>query len=101
MVEAHRVFTCIEAARCHRDDSAVAAAAATLSHDVFTRLLRRQPPDPEALWQESDWFIDNKRGGELLLLDDTTLDKPYAGEKMDLVTYHWSGKHHAVVKGIN
>lgn len=26
--------------------------------------------------------------------------KPYA-EKMDLVTYHWSGKHHDVVKGIN
>lgn len=36
----------------------------------------------------------------MLILDDTTLDKPYA-EKMDLVTYHWSGKHHDVVKGIN
>jgi len=34
-----------------------------------------------------------------LVLDDTTLDKPYA-QKMDLVTYHWSGKHQRVVKGI-
>lgn len=35
-----------------------------------------------------------------MIVDDTTLDKPYA-EKMDYVTYHWSGKHHRVVKGIN
>ena len=35
-----------------------------------------------------------------MIIDDTTLDKPYA-EKMDYVTYHWSGKHHSVVKGIN
>jgi hypothetical protein len=35
-----------------------------------------------------------------LVLDDTTLDKPYA-QKMELVTYHWSGKHQKVVKGIN
>ena len=34
------------------------------------------------------------------MVDDTTLDKPYA-EKMDLVTRHWSGKHHHVVLGIN
>jgi hypothetical protein len=92
LVVAQRVFTCTEAARCHRDDTAVAAAA-TSSRDAFTRLLRRQPPDSEALWQESNRFIDKKGG--LLILDDTTLDKPYA-EKMDLVTYHWSGKHHAL-----
>jgi putative transposase len=35
-----------------------------------------------------------------MVMDDTTLDKPIA-EKMDPVTYHWSGKHHDVVKGIN
>jgi len=38
-----------------------------------------------------------KRG--LLVLDDTTLDKPYAN-KMELATYNWSGKHQRVVKGI-
>jgi len=36
----------------------------------------------------------------LLVIDDTTLDKPYAS-KMALVSRHWSGKHHAVVQGIN
>jgi len=35
-----------------------------------------------------------------LILDDTTLDKPYAW-KMALVTHHWSGKHQWVVKGID
>jgi len=40
--------------------------------------------------------MDLRKG--LLILDDTTLDKPYA-RKMDLVTYHWSGKHQRVVKG--
>ena len=44
--------------------------------------------------------MDKERG--LLVLDDTTLDKPYASN-MDLATYHWnwSGKHGKVVKGIN
>jgi len=50
------------------------------------------------LWQEVEPLIDKRRG--LLVVDDTTLDKPYA-QKMGLVTRHWSGKHHAVVEGIN
>jgi putative transposase len=36
----------------------------------------------------------------LLLVDDSTLDKPSA-RAMDLVSYHWSGNHHRVVKGIS
>jgi putative transposase len=36
----------------------------------------------------------------ILVIDDSTLDKPYA-RKIELVTRHWSGKHHAVVSGIN
>ncbi len=47
------------------------------------------------MWQEAHAFVDKSR-----VIDDTTLDKPYAS-KMDLVSYHWSGKHHRVVKGIN
>jgi len=35
-----------------------------------------------------------------LIIDDTTLDKPYL-HQIELVSYHWSGKHHQVVKGIN
>ena len=34
------------------------------------------------------------------MLDDFTLDKPYA-KRIGLVTRHWSGKHHRVVMGIN
>ncbi len=88
LIAAQRVYTCTEAARC----------ATTASHDAYTRLLSRLPPDTAALWQEVEPLIDKRRG--LLVVDDTTLDKPYA-QKMGLVTRHWSGKHHAVVEGIN
>jgi len=36
----------------------------------------------------------------VLIIDDSTLDKPYS-KKIEMVTRHWSGKHHRVVKGIN
>ena len=62
--------------------------------DAFTRLLRRQPPGTEALWRETQGLV--QREGGVLVLDDTTLDKPYA-RKMELVTRHWSGKHRRVV----
>ncbi|GIW27576.1 MAG: transposase [Meiothermus sp.] len=88
LIAAQRVFTCSEAARCQPEAPA---------HDAFTRLLQRQPPDTEALWQEARALVEPTRG--LLVLDDTTLDKPYA-RRMELVTYHWSGKHQRVVKGI-
>ncbi len=41
----------------------------------------------------------NKDDG-VLVLDDSTLDKPYARD-IALVGRHWSGKHHAVVQGIS
>lgn len=37
---------------------------------------------------------------ELLVIDDTILDKLYA-KKIELVSKHWSGKHRSVVKRIN
>jgi hypothetical protein len=43
-------------------------------------------------------LVKPKQG--LLVLDDSTLDKPYA-RKMELVHHHWSGKHRQVVSGIN
>jgi hypothetical protein len=36
----------------------------------------------------------------LLIVDDTTLTKPYA-RAIELVHRHWSGKAHRVVAGIN
>lgn len=68
------------------------------AHDAFTRLLTRLEPDPETLWLESQTQLDRTDG--VLVVDDSTLDKPYS-TSIELVTRHWSGKHHAVVKGIN
>jgi putative transposase len=68
------------------------------AHDAFTRLLHRLEPDAETLWREARTQINLSRG--ILVIDDSTLDKPYA-KKMELVVRHWSGKHHAVVSGIN
>jgi hypothetical protein len=68
------------------------------AHDAFTRLLHRLEPDPATLWQEVCPLVERRRG--VLVVDDTTLDKPYA-RKIALVHRHWSGKHHAVVDGIN
>jgi putative transposase len=92
LVAAQRVFSATEAARSHPPD------APRVAHDAYTRLLQRLPPDSEALWAEVRSCID--RGTGLLVIDDTTLDKPYASQ-MALVTRHWSGKQHEVVQGIN
>ena len=89
LIAAQRVFTCTEAARCQPEGDQAPA------HDTFTRLLQRQPPDTAALWQEAKAFVNLRKG--LLILDDTTLDQPYA-RRMDRVTYHGSGKHQGVVK---
>jgi putative transposase len=85
-------FTCTEAARSQP------GRVNTPSHDSFTRLLLRTPQDTEALWTEAEPMV--KKNASALVLDDTTLDKPYS-QKMALVTNHWSGKHHRVVRGIN
>jgi putative transposase len=92
LVAAQRVFSTVEAARSHPDEGRKPA------HDAYTRLLQRLPPDSAALWAEVQPCIERDKG--LLVIDDTTLDKPYASQ-MALVTRHWSGKQHAVVQGIN
>jgi hypothetical protein len=92
LVAAQQVFSTVEAARSHPEGQRKPA------HDAYTRLLQRLPPDSEALWAEVQGCIERHRG--LLMIDDTTLDKPYARD-MALVSRHWSGKHHDVVQGIN
>jgi hypothetical protein len=92
LVASSEVFTCTEAAKCQPDK------ANGPSHDAFTRLLQRQPPDTEALWNEVKDIIKLQSG--VLVIDDTTLDKPYA-KNMSLVYHQWSGKHHRLVHGIN
>jgi hypothetical protein len=93
LIAAQKVFSNTEAARCHP-----AAGADGPAHDAYTRLLHRCQADGEALWQEVQPCVSLTEG--ILVVDDTTLDKPYA-HAMELVTRHWSGKHRQVVQGIN
>jgi putative transposase len=92
LIASPKAVTCTEAAAVQPDSRQPPA------HDSFTRLLRRIEPDPGALWQEARPLVHRKGG--VLVLDDSTLDKPYA-EKIELVGRHWSGKHKSVVWGIN
>ncbi len=92
LIAAQRVFSTVEAAKVSPDEMRQPA------HDAYTRLLQRTPPDSTALWLEVEPLVKRKSG--MLVIDDSTLDKPYA-RHMALVTRHWSGKHHQVVQGIN
>jgi hypothetical protein len=87
-----RVVSATEGARVQPEGPRRAA------HDAFTRLLHRLEPDTTPLWREAEPLLDRTRG--LLVIDDTTLDKPYA-QQIALVHRHWSGKHRHVVSGIN
>ena len=58
----------------------------------------RLEPDSETLWKEAQTQIDLNKG--LLVLDDSTLEKPYS--PFNALCYrHWSGKQKEVVEGIN
>src|ERR671929_1145486 len=92
LVAAPKVVSCTEAARVQPDGPRRAA------HDALTRLLHRLEPDTTPLWQEAEQHVILHDG--LLIVDDTTLDKPYA-HTIALVHRQWSGKHHRVVQGIN
>jgi putative transposase len=93
LIAAQKVFSNTEAARSHPEAEMKGPA-----HDAYTRLLYRIQSDGDALWQEVQSCVQLTKG--ILVVDDSTLDKPYA-RAMDLVTRHWSGKHHRVVLGIN
>ena len=92
LIAAPGPVSCTEAARVQplRPDAP--------AHDAFTRLLTRIEPDPDALWQEAEPLVAKACG--VLVIDDSTLDKPYA-RRIGLVTRHWSGKHKKPVRGIN
>ena len=92
LVAAPRVVSCAEGARVQPEGPRRAA------HDALNRLLHRREPDPTPLWREAALLVDRTCG--LLIIDDTTLDKPYA-RQIALVRRHWSGKHRHVVAGIN
>jgi hypothetical protein len=87
-----KTFSCTEAERVQPDRENAP------SHDSINRVLHRIPANAAALREESSRFVTPGKG--VLIVDDSTPDKPYA-QKIGLVTNHWSGKHHSVVKGIN
>ncbi len=87
-----KAYSCIEAGRVLPDSET------RPSHDSINRLLHRIPADAASLREESLQFANRTYG--VLVLDDSTLDKPYA-LKIEPVTRHQSGKHHRVVNGIN
>ena len=76
-----RNYSCTEAARVQPNSPNAPA------HDSFTRLLQSLEPDPEVLWLEAEPLVEKAKG--VLVIDDSTLDKPYA-KHIDLVTKHWS-----------
>lgn len=88
-----RDVTATEAERVQPDGGTNAA-----KHDAFTRLLSRLEPDSETLWEEAKTQIILTGG--VLVLDDSTLEKPYS-VRNSLVYRHWSGKQKEVVNGIN
>lgn len=92
LIAAQRVYSSVEAAQTHP------AGKNAPAHDAYTRLLGRLPPDSEALWREVEGYVNQQMG--MLVIDDSTLDKPHA-RHMELVSRHWSGNHHEVVSGIN
>ncbi len=92
LVASPLAFSCTEAARVQPQRPRRAA------HDALTRLLQRLDPDPAPLWDEARQHVLLHDG--LLIVDDTTLDKPFA-QQIQLVHRHWSGTHHRVVAGIN
>jgi len=92
LIASPATFTCTEAANVQEPSPQAPA------HDSFTRLLTRIEPDPETLWIEARPLVSLNAG--VLVIDDSTLDKPHAKE-IAMVTRHWSGKHHEVVRGIN
>ena len=69
-----------------------------MSHDSVNRFLYRETYSPEDLFEEARKSLDLIGG--ILSVDDTVLDKPYA-KYLSFLGHFWSGKHHAVVRGIN
>ena len=84
LIATPKAFCCTEAAAVQPE------APDPPAHDAFTRLLHRLVPDPARLWHEARPMVH--RTGGLLVLDDSTLDKPYARaiRGINLITLVWT-----------
>ncbi|MFN3315595.1 MAG: transposase [Raineya sp.] len=71
----------------------------TISHDAVLNHLIRESYEPKDLFLRSKDLL--VLSGGTLSCDDSILEKPYSDvSKNELLGYHYSGKHHKVVKGI-
>lgn len=77
LIATPKVCSAMEAARVQPD------GPRPPTHDAFTRLLTRLESDPQTLWTEAEPQV--RRDDGVLVIDDSTLDKPYA-TAIDLVT---------------
>ena len=69
-----------------------------LSHDSISRWLQDRHFRPNEVWSITEDLIDKKEPN-LLIVDDSVLAKPHSN-KIDLVTYQYSGNAHDVIAGI-
>ncbi len=92
LIATFQTCSCTEASKC------LPSTSDLIAHDSVKSLVERQPHHTEALYNEAKQLIRQNEG--VLVVDDSTLDKPYS-RQIGPVTRHWSGKHHRVVQGIN
>ena len=67
------------------------------SHDTWRRELINLQQHQNILWERVKGYVKTKKG--YLIADDTIIDKPF-GKKIEVVGFHYSGKHKRVVRGI-
>ncbi len=71
-----------------------------VSHDMATRFLSMNTFTGKDLFEYAKPRL--LLTGGTLTIDDSVADKPYSSlESNDLVGFHWSGKHHKSVLGVN
>lgn len=84
---------------CNKGCTKLSKAMQTFSHDSVLNFLKREGYTSADLFNEVKQYLVLEGG--TLSVDDSILDKPYSKiGKTDLVTRHYSGKHHGIVQGI-
>lgn len=70
-----------------------------ISHDQVNRFLLQGAYSGKDLFDKAAPHL--VLSGGTLTVDDTVLDKPYSQLETNLISYFYSGRHHATVRGIS
>jgi hypothetical protein len=70
-----------------------------ISHDSITDFLKSQRLTATSVWSCAKTLIDDTEDS-FLIADDSVQEKPYA-RAIELVSHHYSGNKHAVIRGID